>query len=125
MILFASKLYSHRVGSFTGAKAGSVRYLINVIAMFVSMVEPPTPPTANGGRPPATPFVGEAGRSGITIAGDILSTCRLPGPIEFGHPGRGSKSAIAWPKTRPRLVTPTCVPKPPPMLNVKATQLPH
>src|SRR5436309_386231 len=89
------------------------------------MVEPPTPPTANGGRPPISPFVGEVGKSGTTIAGDILSTGRLPGAIEFGQPGRGSNSAIPWPNTRPRFVTATCAPNPLPMLKVKATQFPH
>src|SRR5467141_1569265 len=59
------------------------------------------------------------------IVGHILSTWRLPGAMEFGQPGRGSNSAMAWPNTRPRLVTPTCAPNPPPMLKVKATQFPH
>src|SRR5438552_15103541 len=59
------------------------------------------------------------------IVGHILSTWRLPGAMELGQPGRGSNKAMACPKTRPRFVTPTCAPNPPPMLKVKATQLPH
>src|SRR5262252_8774939 len=125
MIVLPSKLYSHELGSLTLLEGGSVRYFINSIAMLFSIVEPPTPPIASGGRPPTIPFVGEPGLSGIIIAGHMLSTWRLPGAMELGQPGRGSNSAIPCPNTSPRFVTPTCAPNPPPMLNVSATQFPH
>src|SRR2546421_8044146 len=124
-MLFPSKLYSHEPGLVALLDGGSIKYFNTSINMLFSMVEPPTPPTASGGRPPAAPLVGPAGKSGMTIVGHILSTCRFPGPIELGQPGRGSKSAIPWPNTSPRLVTPTCAPNPPPMLKVIATQFPH
>src|ERR1051326_5381700 len=99
MSVFASKLYSQVVGDVAiGVEAGSIKYFISAIAMLFSIVEPPTPPTARGARPPTVPFVGEDGASGITTAGHILSTCRLPGPIEFGQPVRGSNRAIACPE---------------------------
>src|ERR1043166_5016028 len=125
MTLLASKLYNQVLGSETLLEGGSIRYFTNSIAMLFSMVEPPTPPIAKGGRPPARPFVAETGLSGMTIVGHILSTGRFPGAIELGQPGRGSKRAIPCPNTRPRLVTATCAPNPPPMLKVKATQFPH
>src|SRR6266566_4776157 len=61
----------------------------------------------------------------MTMAGDMLSTGRLPGAIELGQPGRGSNSAMPCPNTSPRFVTPTWAPNPLPMLKVKATQFPH
>src|SRR5439155_4309665 len=125
MVLLASKLYNQVVGSATPLERGSIRYFTNSIAMLFSMVEPPTPPTANGGRPPTRPLVGEDGKSGTTMAGLMLSTIRLPGAIELGQPGRSSNKAIPCPKTKPRLGTATCAPNPLPMLNVSATQFPH
>src|SRR5438552_1163543 len=125
MMLLASKLYNQAVGSVTLLEGGSIRYFTNSIAMLFSMVDPPTPPTANGGRPPATPLVADTGESGMTMVGHMLSTCRFPGAMELGQPGRGSNNAIPCPNTRPRFVTPTRAPNPPPMLKVKATQFPH
>src|SRR5437667_11676904 len=61
----------------------------------------------------------------MTMMGHMLSTGRLPGAMESGQPGRGSNSAIPCPNTRPRFVSATCAPNPPPMLKVKATQFPH
>src|SRR2546423_53053 len=124
-MLLASKLYSHVVGSLTLLEGGSIRYFNNSMAMLFSMVDPPTPPIASGGRPPMAPFVGETGKSGMTMAGLILSTGRLPGAMELGQPGRGSNSAIPCPNTSPRFGTPTCAPNPLPMLKVTATQLPQ
>src|SRR4030095_14831596 len=109
-----------------GLESGSVRNFMICIAMLFSIVEPPPPPTANGGRAPEKAlFVGVAGISGITIAGHMLLTGRLPGPMESGQPGRGSNKAIPCPKTSPRLGTATCAPKTPPMLHVTDTQLHH
>src|ERR1043166_335122 len=101
MMLLASKLWSHIVGSEAALDGFSPRYFINSIATLFSIVDPPAAPMANGGLPPTTPFVGEAGESGTTIAGDILSTGRLPGPIEFGQPGRASNKSIPCPKPIP------------------------
>src|SRR5438046_1418825 len=125
MLLFASKLYIQLPGVVTLLEDPSIRYFINAIAILFSIVEPPTPPMSNGGRPPATRFVGETGESGMTRLGHMLSDCRLPGAIELAQPGRGSNRAIPCPNTRPRLVTPPCAPKEPPMLKVKSTQFPH
>src|ERR1051325_10264196 len=125
MMLFASKLSSQRLGSETAIEGPSVRYFANSMAMLFSIVEPPTPPTAKGGRPPTRPLVGEDGKSGTTMAGLMLSTIRLPGAIDLGDPGRSSNKPIPCPKPKPRLGTATCAPNPLPMLNVSATQFPH
>src|SRR5882672_7500562 len=110
MVLLASKLYSQLSGAMARLEGASVRYFSTCIAMLFSIVEPPTPPTASGGRPPTIPLVGEGGKSGTTMIGHMLSTGRLPGAIEFGQPGRGSNNAMPWPNTSPRLVTATCAP---------------
>src|SRR2546428_12493125 len=111
MMVLASKLYIQVVGLLTLLEGGSVRYFTNSIAMLFSMVEPPTPPTASGGRPPA-PFVGEIGKSGMAMIGHMLSTGRLPWAMESGQPRRGSNSALSRPDTTPRVVPATCPPKP-------------
>src|SRR6188474_762983 len=94
IILFPSKLYNHRSGGVTSLEGGSIKYFTNCIAILFSMVEPPTPPTAKGARPPAAPLVWEAGKSGNTMVGHMLLTGRLPGPMESGQPGRGSNLAM-------------------------------
>src|SRR5258706_2939472 len=121
----ASKLYNQTSGSETPPEGGSIRYFATSITMLFSMVEPPTASMASGGRPPISPLVGEPGESGTTMIGHMLSTGRLPGAMELAQPERGSNSAIPCPNTRPRLVTPTLAPNPPPMLKVTATQFPH
>src|SRR5688572_4851225 len=102
-----------------------MRYFTTCIATLFSIVEPPTPPIASAGRPSVTPLVDAITESGITITGHILLTGRFPGPIESGQPGRTSNNAIPCPNASPRAGTAAPDPNPLPMLNVRATQLPH